>query len=272
MRMQGLREARRAKGSESLDKGVRLGLVAFGLVHLLVAWLALQLLGGGGNGKATQQGAFAQLAQEPVGLVALFVVAAGFFALVVWQGLSAAVGHRHSDGAERFTKRLVSGGRALVYAALGVNALTTALSGGGSGGASTDGPTAQLMSAPGGQLLVGAIGLGILAVGGVLVFQGVTANFVDNLDVKGRSGDRRIPIVVLGRVGYVGKGLSLGAVGVLFVVAAIRHRPDESGGLDAALHELLGQPFGGVVVAAVGAALGCFGLYCFAWAGHLRNT
>jgi hypothetical protein len=52
----------------------------------------------------------------------------------------------------------------------------------------------------------------------------------------------------------------------------VQHRPGQSGGLDAALHQLLQQPFGSVLVALIAVALACFGLYCFAWARHLRRT
>jgi hypothetical protein len=268
--MEPLVKARDVEGSEVLDKGVRAGLVAYGVVHLVVAWLALQLVFGGGS-NASQQGAFAKLARQPLGQVALFFVAAGFAALVVWQALDAAFGHRSSDGAERVVKRLASAAKAIVYAVLGFEALQTALGSGGGGG-STKSMTAQLMSAPGGQLLVGLVGLGIVAVGAVLGYRGFKAKFVKQLDVEGRSRDRGAPIITFGRVGYVGKGLSLASVGVLFVIAAVQHQPGASGGLDAALHRLLAQPFGAVLVCAIALALACFGLYCFAWARHLRST
>ena len=51
----------------------------------------------------------------------------------------------------------------------------------------------------------------------------------------------------------------------------MQHDPQESGGLDVALHELLRQPFGVVIAGAVSLGLGCFGLYCFAWARHLKR-
>ncbi len=44
------RAGRQANGSDWIDHGVRLGLVAFGVVHLLVGWLALQLALGDQSG------------------------------------------------------------------------------------------------------------------------------------------------------------------------------------------------------------------------------
>jgi hypothetical protein len=131
--------------------------------------------------------------------------------------------------------------------------------------------TARVMSAPGGQLLVGAVGAGIVAVGCFLAFKGVTARFTEDLDVRAQAGRRRQPIIRLGQIGYIGKGAALAAVGALFVVAAAQHQPKESGGLDVALQELLRQPLGVPLVLAVAVALACFGLYCFAWARHLQQ-
>ena len=78
--------ARRAGDSDALENLARVGLIAFGVVHLLVAWLALQLAWGGGSGEsADQSGAMATLAESPVGKPLLWVIAIGLIALAVWQ-------------------------------------------------------------------------------------------------------------------------------------------------------------------------------------------
>ena len=64
---------------------ITVGLITYGVVHLLIAWIALQLAWGGGGGQASQQGAMAELAGNPVGLVVLWATAIGMVALVVWQ-------------------------------------------------------------------------------------------------------------------------------------------------------------------------------------------
>lgn len=259
--------------SDALGHGVRLGLVVYGVVHLVIAATALDLAWGrDDNGSASQQGAFTQLASTPLGKGVLYVVAVGFLALVVWQAAEAAVGHRRLDGRKRTLKRLGSAGKATVYAVLAFGAAKKALfshTGGGRGGGSSDSLTAQLMSAPFGQLLVGLVGLGVIVVGGYVAYRGWAEKFAKELDSAARSRDRRRLVVMLGKVGHIAKGVSLAAVGSLFVVAAVEHQPKESGGLDVALHELLRQPFGQVLVAAVALGIGCFGLYCFAWARHL---
>src|SRR4051794_8528283 len=77
--------ARRAGDSEGLEHLARVGLVAYGVVHLLIAWLALQLAWGGGGGEADQSGAMSTLAEKPFGKPLLWVLAIGLLALAVWQ-------------------------------------------------------------------------------------------------------------------------------------------------------------------------------------------
>src|SRR5689334_19981396 len=101
----------RAHNSEWMDHAARVGLVSYGVVHLILAWLALRLALGDSGGNASNQGALHQLAQNGLGRVSLYVVAAGFLALVVWQGLEAAFGHRDEDGGKRVLKRVTSAGK-----------------------------------------------------------------------------------------------------------------------------------------------------------------
>ena len=258
-------------GSDALAHGVRIGLVAYGVTHLVIAATALPLAWGDKEGRADQQGALSQMADQPFGDVLLWVIVLGMAALVVWQLAEALVGHQDDEGAKRVAKRVGSAAKAVVYAVLGWTAASTATGSGSSGGGSTDSMTARLMSAPGGTLLVGAIGLGIVAVGLFLVHRGWTEGFTKKLDHQATTGATRKPVIVAGKVGHLAKGAALAVVGTLFVTAAVQHQPKESGGLDVALRELLSQPFGPVLLAVVALGLGCFGVYCFFWARYLRR-
>jgi hypothetical protein len=77
-------------------------------------------------------------------------------------------------------------------------------------------------------------------------------------------------VVLVAQAGYVAKGIALGAVGALFVVAATTHNPAKAGGLDAGLRSLLAVPAGVVVLAAVAVGLACYGVYSFARARYAR--
>lgn len=259
----------RAERSDLLDHAVEFGMVAYGLVYLVVAWISVQMaLGLGASDRPSGRGALHELAQQPLGEVLVWAVALGMLLLVVWRLVEAVWGHRRSEGAERWRKRAVSLLKALVYGALGWSALQVAV-GGGSGGSSEKGLTAQVMSWPAGTWLVGAAGVGIGVYAAVAAYRGVTGKVLDHLDAQGRSGDSGTAYEMFGRVGYVAKGVALGVVAGLVVYAAVTHDPARSGGLDEALHKVLEQPFGPVLLFAIAVGLACYGLFCFARARHL---
>ncbi len=259
-----------ADRSPWVDRAARFGLVAYGVVYVLVAWVAVQLALGKSNGRPSTQGALAHLAGGPLGHVLLWAVALGLFLLVLWRLVEAAAGPREKEGGDRVRARLVSLGKGVVYGAIGVNAVKIAM-GGSASSRSSKTFTARVLDLPAGQWIVGAVGLAILAYGGRLVWRGCTDDFLDDLDGEGRSGDSGTAYTWLGRAGYVAKGIAFGIVGVLFGYAAIHHDPNKAGGLDQALRDLLHQPFGPVLLLVIAVGIGCFGLFCFARARHLSR-
>jgi hypothetical protein len=262
---------RAAESSDSLDYAARIGLLAYGLVHLVLAWLAIELAFGDAGGKsASTQGAMNELAQQPLGKVLVWAVAAGMFLLVVWMLVEAAFGHRDEDGTKRLGKRLGSAGKAVIYAVIGASAVKVAVGSGSSGGGSHT-MTAKLLDLPAGPWLVGLVGLVVIGVGGGMAWGGLSGKYAKHLDAEGRTGDSGKAYLLFGKIGYIAKGISVGLVGGLFVYAGVTHDPKKSGGLDQALHKVLQQPYGAVLLVAIGVGLACFGLFTFARARHLAR-
>lgn len=268
--MQAEQAGRRADNSAWMDHAVRVGLVSYGVVHLILAWLAVRLAFGDSGGSASSKGALHELAQTTIGRFSLYVVAIGFIALVLWQVLEALWGHRDKDGGKRLVKRLTSAGKAVLYASLAFTAFRTAI-GSSSSGRGTDGITARVMGMPGGPVLVGVVGLAILVVAGFLAYSGWKEKFRSKLESEGKTGKDGSAYVTFGKVGYIGKSIAIASVGVLFLYAAFTHDPQKSGGLDEALHRLLQQPFGAPVLVLIAVGFACYGLFCFAWARHLER-
>jgi hypothetical protein len=258
---------RRAERSDLLDHAVRVGLVSYGIVHLLLAWLAAQLALGDRSGPVTGNGALHQLATTGLGRISLYVVAAGFAALVVWQLIEALLGHRSEDEPLRTGKRIASAGKAVVYGVLGVAALRTAV--GSSSGSSTDTATARLMAQPFGAVLVALVGLVLVGVALGLLYRGWTEGFLEDVHARGQTGHAGTAYTWFGKVGYLSKAVALGIVAGMFFWASVTNDPDKSGGLDQALLKVLQQPYGGALLMAIAAGIACFGLFCFAWARHL---
>lgn len=265
-------KANEANDSEWVDRAARIGLLAYGLVHLVLAWLAIQLALGDREESADSTGAVQQLAEQPFGKALVWAVAIGMFLLVVWQVLEAAVGHRDEDGFTRIRKRVTSAGKAVIYLVIGISAVRAATGSGSSGGGGgTDSTTAKVMEWPGGQVIIAAVGLGILGVGGYLVHKAWTEKFREYINASGESGTSGRAYVWFGKAGYTAKGVSLGIVGALFLYAALTHDPKKSGGLDQALHKVLQQPFGQVLLILIALGIACYGLFCFARARHFDD-
>ncbi|MBD5787967.1 DUF1206 domain-containing protein [Cellulosimicrobium terreum] len=255
--------AREARGSKTLETLARAGYAVSGLLHLLVGFLAVQVAtGSASSSEADQSGALSKVAETPGGVAVLWFAVVAFAALAVWQVLVAA------SGAVETSDRLKSAGKAVLYAALGVLALQYA-TGSGSGSGQEESFTATLMANPGGQLLVGAVGVGIIASGVYHVVKGWRKKFLEDLrsNARGQLGNA---VVVLGRVGYIAKGIALGVLGALFVTAALQADPEKAGGLDDAFGTIASQPFGVVLLVAVGVGFAAYGLYSFARARYAR--
>lgn len=258
---------REVEHSQTFGALIMVGLIAYGVVHLLLGWIVLQISLSGSGTQASQQGAFQEMASTSVGSVLLWVTAGGLFILTLWQAFEAIWGHRDERaGRSQVLARLGSAGKAIVYLAMGISAVSTA-AGSGTGGSSQKTWTARLLSDPLGRLLVVAVGIAIVVVGAVLAYRGAKKKFTKNLTGQVRAG-----VLRLGQIGYLTKGFAFAIVGVLVVVAAITHDPQQAGGLDSAIRTIAQQTYGTVLLIVVALGFACFGLYCFAWARHAKRT
>lgn len=262
------REAGRdVQQSDAFRTLVRVGLISYGVVHLVVAWIAVQLAWFGRQQEASQQGAFQDLAATTPGRITLWVVAVGLFALAVWQLLEAVWGHRdREEGRKRTVKRLGSAGKVVLYLALGVSAVRTA-AGSASSGDTQKELTATLMQNGAGRILVMVIGAVVIFAGGRLVYRGVSKKFTRDL-----AGGVDDGVIRVGQIGYSAKGVALAVIGLLFVVAAFTYDSNRAGGLDTALRTLNGQPYGPYLLTVLALGIACFGVYCFAWSRHVKQT
>ena len=102
------RVARRAGRSDAFEAVIRVALVGYGILHLAVAWLAVQIATGRPAAEGDQSGAFHLLAGQPLGRFLVWAIALGLVAMAAWQLLEAAVGHGDDRGMRRDVERAVS--------------------------------------------------------------------------------------------------------------------------------------------------------------------
>ena len=271
-------KAGRAGNSDVLENLARIGLVAYGVVHVLVAWIALQLVWGGNSGRsADQSGAMATLAKEPFGKPLLWVLGLGLIALALWQAAEvlrwrsgwSASGKRRT---EAITKSVKAVAKAIVYVAFAVLAIRFAMGGGQSSSQQQQKRTAGVFTLPGGRILVAVVGLVLIGIGVQHVVKGVKKSFLKQIDL-GDAGHRAKQVITrLGQVGFPAKGVALGVVGCLLGYAAFTFDPKKASGLDGALRTIAQAPFGGILLTLVALGLAAFGAFCFARARYPERT
>lgn len=243
--------ARRVENNRAVQMLARVGNVAIGVIHILIGAIALAVASGGG-GSADQSGALEKLVAAPGGLFAVWVIVIGLIALALWQILQTIVAH----SAGRRVSEIAKG---VVYLVLGITAISIASGNGHNSSSSEKSGSAKLLALPGGVFVLGAIGLAIVAVGVGFMVNGITHRFERGL----RLPPNRLAEVttILGRVGYVAKGIALIIVGGLVVTAAITYDPGKAGGLDSSLKALVQVPFGVVLLILIALGLIAYGVF-----------
>ncbi len=264
-------KAKQAGDSATLEVLARVGLIAYAGVHLMIGWLALEIAWGASASKsADSSGALTTLADQPFGKGLLWLIAVGLIALALWQGSTAGWGYRDRDGAERFRKQIASAAKAVLYAALGLSAVSIALGSTSSSSQSQQRTTSGVLAWPGGQAIVVIAGVIIIGVGVAAAVKGVRASFDEEVDTSSISHPNREALARLGQVGYIAKGVALGVVGGLLSYSALTFQQGKSRGLDGAMQTILAQPFGKFLLTAVALGFAAFGLFALLQARYRR--
>jgi hypothetical protein len=253
--------AREAGNSAVVEWGARLGYATLGLIHLLIAWIALKVAWGigGGSKNADTSGALQTLSSSGTGLVLLWICVVGFLLLAVWQVIEAAVGYGETRD------RLKAAAKGVTYLFFAWTTFKVTQGSGSSAEQQTEDFTAGLMGSPGGRILVGLVGLVVLGIAGYHVYKGWTKKFLE--DLREHPGDWA---VTAGRIGYIAKGVALVIVGFFFLVAAWQADPDKAQGLDGALKTVKDAPFGPFLLTLVAAGIAAYGVYSFARSRYAR--
>jgi hypothetical protein len=259
-----LSEAESAAHNTAKSKPVqllgRVGLVAYGAVHLLIAGLLVQVPFGEPE-QADKKGALQAIASTPPGLVLLWIITVGLAALVLWQLAEAIWGHRDVSGGRRALRVAINVAEAAIFGVLAFSAGSIAATGGAPSVSKSF--AGAVFDLPGGRWLVALGGIGLVVGGGYAVYRGIKKEFLRELDLTGEAARNSRTITRIGQLGWAALGFVYGLPGVLLVVAAVRYDPKAPIGLDAGLQSLAHQPFGAPLVVLLALGVAAFGVYCF---------
>lgn len=254
-------QAQSLLSSQWVERLGRLGLAARGLVYIVLGIVVALMALGEQHRQATQQGALRTLAAQPYGRVLLWIIAIGLLGYALWQLASVLGPEANGDSpAKTWGKRVQFLVKAGLYVVLAWTAGSIAAN---SASGSSSSVTADLMTSGAGRLLVGLAGAVIAVVGLALVWQGWHVDFAKKLKTSQMSPSTYNAVKLLGRVGYVARGVVFTIFGVFVVIAAINFDPKKAQGIDVALRAVADAPAGKVLLFLIALGLVAFGLYSF---------
>ncbi len=265
--------ADKATDSDAFEYTARAGFAFSGVLHLIVGYIIARIAFGLG-GSADQSGALATLARQTGGALIMWVIAIGLVALGLWRLAEAIVGSKPGEGSGHRQddtpawKRAKSVGLAVVNFAIAFAAARFAMGSGQQSSQQNAGLSAQMMQSGWGKVVLIAVGLGLVAVGGYHVYKGASKKFLKDLRVSGGTA-----ITATGIAGYIAKGLVIAGAGVLVIVATLQADPSKASGLDATVKTLGQAPFGKFLLILAALGIAAFGAYSFVRSryGRMRN-
>ena len=171
--------------SRTFDVFVAVGLVTYGIVHLLIAWIAVRIAWTGRQGNDSQDAALAAMAQTVYGEALLWVTAVGLAALTLWQMFETIWRRTPDEGLITKTfGRVGSVFSAAAYLTLGISAARVALAGRAAreGRRVTEDSTALEETVL--RVAVVIIGIVLVVLAARSVYRGFRRRFVDDLKVS----------------------------------------------------------------------------------------
>jgi hypothetical protein len=266
-------QGRRAAHGRWFEWIARFGFAARGVLFILIGVLAIELALGQGGRNASQAGALQTIAHQPFGEVLLIAITIGLAGYALWRLMQAALGHGPEGGGDDSAgyriMALVSG---LIYLSFMVLSIRILMSPHHNAGQKPKAPhaAADVLSLPGGQLVLGIVAFVLIATGIYQAYRGVSRSFVDDAKVSEMSPAVRTWYTRIGVVGWLGRAAVFGLAGALVADAAIVDSAKKAKGLDGALQKLSNQPYGVALLLVVAAGLIAFGVYSLADARYRR--
>ena len=261
----------RAAHSPWIEGLARAGLVARGLLYVVVGVLALQVASGRKDQHADKRGALAAIARQPLGKVLLMAVAVGFAGYALWRFLSAFL-DTEGDGsdAKGWVKRAGDLGRGLLYAGFFAGALRIVTGSSGDDQTREVDLTAKILHAPWGRVAVVLVASAIICGGLYNGHRALSKKYRKNLKVAQMSATTRSCVTGIATVGMAARMVVFVLIGAFLIRAAVYYDPNEAVGVDGALKRLADRPYGPWLLAVVAVGLFTFGLYSLLEARYRR--
>ncbi|GAC1412324.1 MAG: hypothetical protein NVSMB57_07720 [Actinomycetota bacterium] len=240
----------------------RWGLASVAVSFALVGSLALLAALHSGGAETDRQGALADIARKPWGKPVLLLIALGFAGYAAWRFVLAATGKEIETKREKKPlSRLGYAARGVLYSGLAVTTVRIMLTGSKSASGGSQRHAATILSWPGGQLIVGAIGLAFIGSGLFNGYRGITRKYEEQLKMWQIPKHRQNKVAFIARFGLLTRMVLFLIVGWFLIRTAINHDPKNAIGLDGALQKLAAQAYGRLLLAVAAVGLLAYAAY-----------
>ena len=186
----------------------------------------------------------------------------GFAGMTLWR-LSEAIWGAAGEGGRKTSKRVVNLARAIFYGAVTYGILKYALGIGAPSSSDKESQdlTATALKVPGGQVIVGIVGVLVIGGGLYVAYRAFKRKFLKHLRLGSTSARTRKVVTRLGQVGGIARGVVFVTVGIFLIIAAQDANPKQAKGIDTALRALAHTPAGPWLLIVIALGLVTFGVY-----------
>ncbi len=256
-----------------IERLARLGYATKGLVYAVVGLLALQATFSTVKQTAGTSGALQTIAQQPLGIFLIGVIALGLCGYALWRFIAAVIDpDRKGNDAKGLIQRagyVISG---IIHLGLAFTAVQILFGSGGgnSGDEFSQSWAARIMSQPFGNWLVGIAGAIIIGYGLYEFYAAYKAKFRTELNLADMNETAEQTAIRSGRAGLAARGVVFCIIGGFLIQATLQADPSEMKGMDSALQMLEQQPFGPWLLGTVALGLVAYGAFMVIMARYSR--
>lgn len=254
----------------------RTGCISIGTVYLLIGTFALFALSGRMIENADEERVIHVLMRVPGGVLVVWLIIAGIAGYVFWRAVEAVTDPYHfgSDwkGLLKRTAVILS---ALAYGLIGYSAARIALRGeipnaSQAGEQEQQRLAGEILTWPGGQLILGLAGAFVLIMGVVQFVVVVRRSYATEISIEPRTPNGERAIHVLAWYGYSARGVILCVLGYLLLRGAVSADPKDVGDTDTAFDFVGGGVVGDTAFAIVALGTVAYGVLMYVNAWHYR--
>jgi hypothetical protein len=255
------------KKEKLLDRFLRFGLIAKGVVYCLFGIVAVMTAAGLSREKASKTETLKIIYEQPFGQVVLFLILIGLVGHVILRLFQCFKdSNREGNDVNGIFTRIGYGISALIYAGL-ASFIVKLLLNDESSGESHVAMVRQVFSWPAGRWLVGIVAAIVIINGIRQGYKGVSGRFMKNITLM--KTDLEGLFRKAGVMGYLARGVVLMIIGYLVLHASVTLNPHETKGSEQAF-AFIENKFGSLLMGIVALGLVAYGAFMFVKAKYQR--